>query len=393
MDNTDLINQISKERNHTENTKKRFLLIGQLYSEYHNLSLKELLDEADEEEEQGIRWKKRTLRKRLIDFREHVHSQVLASTASMYFQNVLSIYRHFEIEIHDLPFFSDKNLKQNPPVTFKDIPNKKVLTQAIRASDNRMRAIILFSSSSGCAMKETLSVTVGDFVEATREYHSNGEDIYQILKEIQSHDNIIPTFTLRRHKTNKHYYTFCSPEAVEAIIIYLKGRKKELKLDSPIFDIGQSRLHQKYQELNDKLGLGHRGNRRILTSHAVRKYHSTTLNNLNIFTESEVHFLQGRARGTLDEIYLMKDPDKLKEKYMECLKDLQVNWDYKLVTAESPKVQKVIQENNELKEGLYYNSKRLDKVEEIVNSKTEEEWREILDGIDDELIDKMDSER
>lgn len=382
MDNVELINQICKERHHTENTKKRFLIVGQLYSEYNNLPLKELLREADEEEEQGIRWKKRTLRRRLIDFREYVYSQVLASTANMYFGTVLSIYRHFEIEIHDLPYFSDKNLKQNPPTTFKDIPNKKILKQAIRASDNRMRAILLFQSSSGCALKETLSVTVGDFVEATREYHSNDDDIYEILKEIHSYDNVVPTFTLRRHKMNKYYYTFCSPEAVEAIIIYLKGRKKEVKTDSPLFDIGQSRLFQKYQELNDKLQLGHRGNRRILTSHTVRKYHSTTLNNLNIFTETEVHFMQGRTRASLDEIYLMKDPSKLKEKYVQCLKDLQVNWDYKLVTADSPKVQKVIEENNNLKEGLYYNSKRLDKIEEIVNSKTDDEWREIIENMD-----------
>lgn len=378
MSNEELIAQICRERHHTEGTKNIFLRAGKLYSEYNKLPLKELLEEAEEEEEQGTRWKKRRLRRRLIDFREYVHSQVLASTAKMYFQKVISIYRHFEIEIHDLPYFSDKNLNQNPPTTFEDVPNKEVLKQAIRASDNRMRAILLFQSSSGCAMKETLSVTVEDFLKATREYHTNNNDIYEVLKEIQFHDGVVPTFTLRRHKMNKYYYTFCSPEAVEAIIIYLKSRKKELKLDSPLFDIGRSRLLQKYQELNDGLRLGHRGNRRILTSHTVRKYHSTTLNNLNVFSESEVHFMQGRTRGALDEVYLMKDPSKLKEKYILCLKDLQINWDYRLVTANSPKVQRVMEENTNLKEGLYYNSKRLDKVEEILNSKTDEEWRDII---------------
>lgn len=379
MDNEELISQICKERHHAKESKRRFLRAGKLYSEYNKLPLKELLDEAEEEEEQSIRWKKRTLRRRLIDFREYVHSRMLSSSAKMYFQTVLSIYRHFEIEIHDLPFFSDKNLKQNPPVTFKDIPNKKILKQAIIASDKRMRALILFQSSSGCALKETLSVTVGDFVEATREYHTNNDDIYEILKEIHSYDNVVPTFTLRRHKMNKYYYTFCSPEAVEAIITYLKSRKKKLQLDSPLFDIGQSRLYQKYSELNDGLKLGHRGNRRILTSHTVRKYHSTTLNNLNIFSESEVHFMQGRTRASLDEIYLMKDPNKLKEKYIKCLKDLQINWDYKIVTTNSPKVQKVIQENNDLKQELSNYSKRLGNIEEILNSETDDGWRDIIE--------------
>lgn len=89
--------------------------------------------------------------------------------------------------------------------------------------------------------------------------------------------------------------------------------------------------------------------------------------------------MQGRTRSSLDEVYLMKDPIKLKEKYIQCLDDLQINWDYKMVTTNSPKVQKVIQENDILKQELSNYSKRLGNIEEILNSETDEEWRDIIE--------------
>lgn len=35
-----------------------------------------------------------------------------------------------------------------------------------------MKAIILFMSSSGCARRETLNLTVMDYMNATKEYHN-----------------------------------------------------------------------------------------------------------------------------------------------------------------------------------------------------------------------------
>ena len=60
-----------------------------------------------------------------------------------------------------------------------------------------MRAIILFMSSSGCAMAETLSLNIDDFIEATRQYHGTS-DIYEVLDILKERDDVIPTFKLRR---------------------------------------------------------------------------------------------------------------------------------------------------------------------------------------------------
>ena len=377
MEDQELLNQICEERNHTEGTKKVYIMAVKSFVKFHETSLTDIIKKAEEEEEEGVRWKNRTIRKRLIDYRKYVYKHYLKSTATMYFQRIISILQHVEIELHKLPPFSTKNLNQNPPTTFRDIPDKKILKKAIQLADNRIKAIILFSSSSGCAIKETLTITIQDFIEATKEYHNNG-DIGEILRDIQSHDNVIPTFQLRRHKTNRYYYTFCSPEAVTAIISYLQTSGRNLDFDEPLFKIHRRSLSKFYTNTNDTLGLGFRGNRRILTSHSVRKYHSTILNNLGIFTESEVHFLQGRARGNLDEIYLLKDPSKLREKYAQCIDALQINWKYNLITVDSPEVQRMVIENKKLKSELSTQSKRLNKIESMINEYTYDEWKEIL---------------
>ena len=114
----------------------------------------ELIEEAENEEEQGIRWKHRTLKKRLIQYRTYLYQNYMSSTAKMMFSKILTIYKHYEIEIHDLPKLSVKKGHQNPPITFNDLPDKDIIKKALDISKPRMRAIILFISSSGCGRTE-----------------------------------------------------------------------------------------------------------------------------------------------------------------------------------------------------------------------------------------------
>ena len=66
------------------------------------MSLTELLEEAEEEEEQGIRWKKRKLKRRLLEYRQHLLERyTLNSTKSLY-RPIVAIYKYYEIEILEL---------------------------------------------------------------------------------------------------------------------------------------------------------------------------------------------------------------------------------------------------------------------------------------------------
>ena len=81
------------------------------------------------------------------------------------------------------------------------MPDKKIIREAFKIASPLMKAIILFSCSSGCARAETLSLTVGDYIDALSEYLPNRKrDIYEIIDYLYETKDIIPTFRLLRKK-------------------------------------------------------------------------------------------------------------------------------------------------------------------------------------------------
>ena len=72
------------------------------------MSLAELIKEAETEEDQGVRWKRRTLKRRLINFRTFLAEKYLKNYVKNTFSRIITIYKHYEIEIHDLPPLSQK---------------------------------------------------------------------------------------------------------------------------------------------------------------------------------------------------------------------------------------------------------------------------------------------
>lgn len=376
MDNNELVELFQKERHLQDGTKRVYGNAIKHYSKLNKMSMHELIREAEEDEENRIRWKKRRIRQRLINYREYLNRKLLKTTARMYLERIITVYKHFEIEIHALPHYSDRNLKQNPPITFEDIPDRELIKRVLSTVNPHLRAVILFMSSSGCAMKETCNLTIQEFIEATKEYHNGGE-ITDILITLNKNTNsIIPTFKLRRQKTNKYYYTFCSPEAAASIIGFLLNAKWKLTPETKLFKVVPATLLKHFQRMNDELMLGRKGTKRRFTSHMLRKYHATTLANTGRLSEAEIHFLQGRTRGQLDEIYLLQDPRKLRERYVDCLDDLMIYWESNGVAREE--YDKKVREKEELERVVRVQEDRLSHVESLLSSKSLDEWFEIL---------------
>ena len=137
---TQLINYFAKTRNLQKNTKKSYTIYIKQYTQYHNQSMIELLKEAEKEEEQGIRWKHRTLRKRLLDFRAYLYNTYALSSAKSRFSKILTVYKHFEIEIHQLPKISTINAEKTH-MGFKDLPDKEIIKKALKITEPVGRAI------------------------------------------------------------------------------------------------------------------------------------------------------------------------------------------------------------------------------------------------------------
>ena len=317
MYNEKLFNQFCKERHIKESTKKGYQSAIQHYTNVQKQSLEYLIKEALTEEENKIPLKDRKLKQRLIKYRNYLFdSKMSPNTLKTYLQKIKTVYNHFEVTIPNLPV---AKYDSEYEINYLDLPGKLHIRQALDISSIDLKAVILFMSSSGTAKAETLSLTVGDFVGGCQDYHHGGSLEY-ILDTIANKKNVVPTFYLKRIKTDKYYYTFCSPEATSCICKYLKTRD-ELKLSDKLFDFSPSKLLLRFQEVNDKMGWGFKGNYRFFRSHTLRKYHASNIG----LTAEYIDALQGRSKNVIHETYIKTNPRKLKEIYMSVMENVMIN--------------------------------------------------------------------
>ena len=310
-----LLNDFTVTRNLKPITKKAYTTSLKLYTKVNSKSFASLLKEAESEENQKIRWKYRKLKQRLISFRNFLTLNYKRSYAKITLSRIITLYRHFEIEIHDLPPQSAKNHNESPPITYNDLPDREIIKKALSKSDLFMKATILFMLSSGCARRETVNLTVNDLIEATKAYHES-TDIYEVIRLLEK-ENVIPTFRLKRQKTNKYFYTFCSPEATKYIFKYLKTRKN-LKGTDKVFNIHPETLNKRFKRLNDSLNFGKAGSYTRFRPHMMRKFHASSLLNDGL-SISDINAMQGKTKNMTDESYFFENPEKLKEKYIKHL--------------------------------------------------------------------------
>ena len=314
-----IFNSFVRQRNLSPGSVKVYHHALKKYVEFNGMTLEELILEADNEEDEGIRWKRRTLKNRLIDFRNYLIDYGYAKeTINTMMKRVTTFYRHYEIEIHHLP---RTNIQSNVEIR---LPTRDDLKLAVECSQALMKSLILFLVSSGMSKVDCLKLTVGDFIVATSEYH-NSNDIIEVLSILNERDDIIPVFALTRTKTNKFHYTFCSPEAATSIVNYLNSRNDKLTPESPLFKVSYHWLTIKFEYLNEQLNLGiTKGNDyAVLRCHTLRKYHATTLRNDGLSIDI-INALQGKAKNKVDAAYYVDTPEMLKQMYQEHINSLYI---------------------------------------------------------------------
>lgn len=335
-----ILDEICLTRNLSKSTRKNYEQSIRSYTESQGLTLKELLIEAEEEEEKGVRLKHRNVKKRLIIFQNYLLNEkgLSKSTIKKQVQIIRYLYRHCEIELPNIPKLNEKHVRDYEPIYYDDLPTKELIQEALNISKPNMKAVILFILSSGCAREETLSLSINDFITATNQYH-NSTDIYEVLEELKHQENVVPIFKLRRRKTNQYYYTFCSPEATDAIVYYLESRTDLLTPEKQLFKFEKTYFQKKFIELNNSLGGHKKGCYGIFRSHMLRKFHASNLaRGENGLTLEEIDSLQGRMKDKMHKPYFLDDPQELRKKYILNIDKVLINYDKKELTFESPEV-------------------------------------------------------
>jgi integrase len=379
--NLQVLEKFVFDRNLKDSTKLEYKACIDKFTSLFNMGMKNLLDEAEAEEEAGIRWKKRKLKNRLIEYRSFLAKNYHSSSVLGEMTRIQTVYRHFDIEIHDLPKLSVKNLKTSKPIVFMDLPSKKIIRDALKITTPIMKAIILFQVSSGCARSETLSLSIADFIEATSEYH-NGGSVENIICTLKDRVDVVPTFRLKRIKTGKYYYTFCTPEAVNEIINYLIGSNRDLNPEDKLFDLSGVWMGTQFSNINDKLKLGKCGTFNRFRSHMLRKFHASQLYNAeNSLSLDEIDSLQGRSKSTVRTSYFMENPINLKEKYIAAMDVLMINSEVETYTVKSEAYEQLEKEVENKNEEVKEMGDRLDKVEKMILGQLSNKELESLNAI------------
>lgn len=354
IENEPLINEYTSARGLSEKRIQTVKSILNHYSRFQNATLPQLINEADIEEEQGIRWKRRTLKKRLINYMNHLKLIMLYSSANAYFSVVKTFYRHNEIEIGYLPSFNvNMNFNLSDPITYKDLPDKEIIRKAVEISNPLFKAIILLLSSTGMAKVDLRQLTIKDWLNATERYHHT-DNLSEALKIMLNADvDIIPIWRLRRKKTNKYFVTFNTHETSIAIINYLQSviDKKELHNSDRLLPVSETYFTIKFEEINDSLGLGKAGTYNRFRGHMLRKFHASNLKKAGM-SRDEINVLQGKSNGRVDDVYFFEDENKLYNDYLKYMHSLLIYTDVNVVTVDDDDVILIKKENDELRKQM-----------------------------------------
>ena len=368
MEDEYYIQEYRTSRGVSKNTARNLRIVLKHYTTFQQATVQELLDEADQEEEDRIRWKKRTLKRRLINYQNYLRETMNINSAKFYIKTLKSFYRHHEIEIHNLPPINLKNSILTEPITYKDLPDTQIIKEAVEISNPLMKGIILLMSSSGMSKVDILQLTIQNFIDSISSYIQSKSDLIETLHYLQQVENIdiIPTWKLRRRKTSKYFVTFSSHESTMEIVNYLlvRSSKENLSADEKLFKINKDYFTIKFEEINDALHLGKIGCYNRFRSHMLRKFQASNLAKDGM-DRYLINVLQGKSNGQVDDVYFFEDENRLREEYLQHMHCLLIFTEVKEVTVHSPEFLELKKENTELKKHIEDVQKLKDEIENI----------------------------
>lgn len=275
----------------------------------------------------------------LYKFHAYMEDQKLKpSTMKTKMGVVRSFYGNYKIELPD-------NIQITIPhqiIREGDIPNLEDIKKGVELTKHlKYKAIILLIATSGIRSGDIRHFTVGDFLNATKEYHNGTLDDL-----LHSKENIIPTWDFIPRKTMKQgniCITFNSPEASRYIIDYLKQRLERgetLDNDSFLFRSNKSNQYSIkgflwiFSSINHELFGKDKHNRDFFRAHNLRKFFLSTFRQKSndSFT---IKVIAGHSfRRNNDENYQEIPIYEIKKQYMQVIPFLSIK-DTRVYTIKS----------------------------------------------------------
>ena len=306
---------LCSEKNLSNNSKKKYRNCLKNYTNYHQLTLEELVNEAERDEENSVRLARRKIRTRLLNFRTHLINDLeyKASTIKTNMICAKALYRFYGVELPEIP---NAVLTESPndSIGFEDLPTINDIKTAIESTKKaKHKALFIFAACNGAARMELVNFTFKQFLEGVKPFCNNPETPSDIINDLDGKCDqleVIPVFKMKRQKTNYTYYAPITPEATQFCINYLKAEGMGLTDDDHFFQLSPDGVSTAFKLINEKFQWGKRGLYGFFSSHRIRKFNDSVIEDADF-----ANFIQGRKPSPIKETYFKRDINRVREEY------------------------------------------------------------------------------
>lgn len=329
--NSEIYQEWFTKKNLSEGTQGTYKITMEDYQKFTEKTLEELIDEAEEDEESGLRMRKRNMNKYILNYKFDLEERNYApGTINQKMSAIISFYKSFDIQVPDLTLNrGDTILDENDT----QLITKKDLKAMLDVADSRDKAIIYLLALSGMGQREARELTIKKFIDSASQ--SIEKDIPDIEKLFEYGDLILDeiiTLNIYRKKRNYRYHTFIPPEVSQAIITYLKERQYNRNVKKHITDLNgtifvtnngdpmsRTGITTAIRRVGNKAGFkSDKGAHSYWKPHACRKYvESTILNSTG--DQLLADYILGHKIDKVTRSYWKSDPEQLKKRYMKIL--------------------------------------------------------------------------
>jgi integrase len=418
--NLDLAEKLFINKNLSESTQSLYTLGLKQYCDLTKMTLEELLDEAEDEEENIPRLRKRKIDSYLPRFKKSLEMRKLApQTIKVYVSAVKTFYKYYKITIPEVSTdVSDICLEKNEG----RLLTKEEIQKMVEIAPIRDKTMIYLMAMTGMAQAEVRNLTIKKILDAASDALDKKietvENLFEYEKEL---NEVILSLLITRKKVKYRYQSFIPPEVTKNIIYYLKersyGRNEKIRItdiNKELFvthngeKLTKSGVSSNFNRIGKKLGFtaSEKGAYGFWRSHGLRKYFISTIIN-NTGDHILADYLVGHKIDKTKRAYWKADPDKLKAKYMEVVGFLSIDEskfqvfrseEFKKLTAELKESKKESQNmKNEFRKILLINLE-IDQLKESISmiengkvgSKSDiPELKKHLELLQQEVIEKI----
>lgn len=326
-----IFKQFCSERKLAPSSIKLYTNILQKYSDFTGKKLEQLLDEAEDEEEDNVRFRKRKINRYLNEFQQFIEELDYSHNyKTQMMSSVKAFYRHYGVQ---LPYTMRARSRETKHYeTIDDLPTMEEIRRFLEHCSSVYRAMVVLGLSSGMGRAEIASLTFKHFYDSVplKKYPKS---LAELIEKVKDEEDLIPLWKIKRVKTGKPYFTFSTPESVERIIVYLEEinyrfpqyepkpsdtlfrsvyKNKPLSEDSIGAMLAYINKHNGFRSVN-----GHY----VIRCHTLRKYFATTLekNKMGLLS---TRWLLGHNIDRTTSAYIKADPEALREDYVEIAEQL-----------------------------------------------------------------------